>query len=603
MRQALQCSGWGKPDPWLECLSYLNRCGPDPSNCITARGHCPATPEARHTTDRSARPPTSIEKSLAKWGHPHTTSAPCCRYPNRRIQLSLTALAGWKHKLTFRPSKKGTEMRVLVFGTSNSLLRGGWVEGLSEALGEGVVDNLSVGMCPSTRFAAHADIDIGRYDAVFFDSVPNDEVLLNSGFDDVELDDLLGQIFCEISRCAPLFVMGFCVSDYLYSPSQAFQRHQRLCSAAGGQFIDVRDLVLELSERYGRPAEALYDDHPAHPHRALAREIGYIIGASLSQILPPVSRPNHTSDTVVQSAFARATLDSQIFAGYEKVSASTSLLTKEFIRLRGGESVSFPSSRLVGLYLNLGTANAVLRLHGSDNVRDIKLYGGKASRSRFSLNFLPLPSEFLVSRLSVEAEPGPDVFMSRYSEDACGPGEILIDLADLCFYDPSFRIPLSSKAVLQTCAIHEQVSTRLFSRPMVARLNAAIAKIDERPPSRSALDEARFLIAIADRLETVGQLINYYDCLIHNFDPVFDQFDHHIFHVELVRNLLRRQEWDLARERIQLIPPEFQADGWPHCLFGRALDAAGRRGEARREWEALFHANPNHPEALVALGK
>ena len=144
-------------------------------------------------------------------------------------------------------------MRVLVFGTSNSLLGGGWVSGLSEALGGGLVDNLSVGMCPSTRFAAHSDIDIERYDVVFFDSVPNDDVLLNNTLDEAILDDLLGQIFHEISRRAPLIVMGFCFKDSLNAPSAAFQRHRRLCAAAGGHFIDVRDLVLELSERCATP--------------------------------------------------------------------------------------------------------------------------------------------------------------------------------------------------------------------------------------------------------------------------------------------------------------------------------------------------------------
>jgi len=495
-------------------------------------------------------------------------------------------------------------MRVLVFGTSNSLLRGGWVAGLTEALGSNAVDNLSVGMCPSTRFAAHADIDWRLYDAVFFDSVPNDEVLLDNAVNPEILDSLLGQIFYEIARSAPLIVIGFCFKEFLHAPSAAFIRHQRLCAAVGAHFVDVRDLVLELGERRGRAPESLYDDHPAHPHRVLAYEIGHVIGHQLPELLSTLYPCRAARiGSPEPSAFSCASIDAPLFAGRERVSVGTRLMRKEFVRLRLGEKISFSPSLLIGLYVNLGTTNAVIRLHGEGVTRDVQSYFSSAFRSPFLLNFLPLPNDIIASSLSVEAEPSSKAAISRYSSETRADDEILVDLVDLCFYSPSLIASLPSLPIPETDAFHEQICSVLFSRPMARRLSTAFVSIGANPASPSLVDEARSLVAIANRFQSLDKTIDFYDCLIRTFDLVLDQHGHHFFHVELVRYLLNRRAWDLARERIRLIPPELKADGWPHCLLARALTAAGCHKDARLEWEELSLVNPNHPEALAALGK
>lgn len=64
---------------------------------------------------------------------------------------------------------------ILILGTSNSILRKGWVAGLRDALPEAKIENLSVGASPGIQFALNIGIDFSSYDVVLLDSIPNDE--------------------------------------------------------------------------------------------------------------------------------------------------------------------------------------------------------------------------------------------------------------------------------------------------------------------------------------------------------------------------------------------------------------------------------------------
>ena len=69
-------------------------------------------------------------------------------------------------------------MRILILGTSNSILRLGYVSGLSAQFPRAEIDNRSVGEAAGVQFACWGNIDFGAYDAVLFDSVPTDVVIV-----------------------------------------------------------------------------------------------------------------------------------------------------------------------------------------------------------------------------------------------------------------------------------------------------------------------------------------------------------------------------------------------------------------------------------------
>lgn len=85
------------------------------------------------------------------------------------------------------------------------------------------------------------------------------------------------------------------------------------------------------------------------------------------------------------------------------------------------------------------------------------------------------------------------------------------------------------------------------------------------------------------------------------FPAHLDRYGHPAFRKELVRLLLKRQDWSAA---CAAVPPPGGPGGdhWHHILFARAFDTAGRGADARRHWRQVLVAEPAHPEAAKALG-
>ena len=113
-------------------------------------------------------------------------------------------------------------MRVLILGTSNSLLKRGWVYGLSEALADAEIHNLSVGMSSYVQFAARMRIDFSAYDYVFFDSIPNDEALAREIGTDEFYYLLLKRILSTISAQSRLIIFGFCWKRYVLNTTKGY---------------------------------------------------------------------------------------------------------------------------------------------------------------------------------------------------------------------------------------------------------------------------------------------------------------------------------------------------------------------------------------------
>ncbi len=81
-----------------------------------------------------------------------------------------------------------------------------------------------------------------------------------------------------------------------------------------------------------------------------------------------------------------------------------------------------------------------------------------------------------------------------------------------------------------------------------------------------------------------------------------DRYGHPFFRKELIRLLLKQQDWAAALAAVPA-PGGPGGDHWHHILFARAFDAVGRRKEARAHWRQVLAAEPEHPEANEALGR
>jgi hypothetical protein len=160
---------------------------------------------------------------------------------------------------------KVSVLNILILGTSNSIMREGWVAGLRAALPDSFISNRSIGASPGTQFSAAMAYDFASFDFVFLDSVPNDEQRFN-GSDEVDyLNRICFEIASTIAAQTNLIILAFCLDRFLSKPTEIFSARRNIASAVNAQFVDVRQLVISRGPALlnGLP---LYEQE-AHPHR------------------------------------------------------------------------------------------------------------------------------------------------------------------------------------------------------------------------------------------------------------------------------------------------------------------------------------------------
>ncbi|WP_020180014.1 hypothetical protein [Methylopila sp. M107] len=81
---------------------------------------------------------------------------------------------------------------------------------------------------------------------------------------------------------------------------------------------------------------------------------------------------------------------------------------------------------------------------------------------------------------------------------------------------------------------------------------------------------------------------------------LLDQHGHPTYRKELIRLLLAKGRIDEARA-VSPGPDDFGHPVWHHILFGRALEKAGAKDDARLHWEACLSLDPGNREARTAL--
>lgn len=182
-------------------------------------------------------------------------------------------------------------MNVLILGTSNSLLRDGWVDGLINAGHQ--VDNLSVGASPSIQFldtlATNENIEFSRYDIVFIDAVINDEAYFpkfigQKRYLQVYFDELVKQISCQ----APVVVIEFARRRCFKEQSWASLIHESVAHNYSQKFISLRRILHDVFKLSDKNFDDLYCDN-IHFRPEVAYIFGFALGRSLNKIIPKIS--------------------------------------------------------------------------------------------------------------------------------------------------------------------------------------------------------------------------------------------------------------------------------------------------------------------------
>lgn len=177
-------------------------------------------------------------------------------------------------------------MKVLLLGTSNSVLTDGFYLGLKESISIDVV-NLSLGASPSIQFSSLIRYNFEDYDYVLFGGLPNDEDLClylgEKKYSIVNFNRILYELFSTINKKSNLVILNIPkrqVRDLSQTEIQRkspIQKHRELlANRVGAQVINLDDILRQFSASVGATIYHCYADD-LHPFAFISRYIGNII--------------------------------------------------------------------------------------------------------------------------------------------------------------------------------------------------------------------------------------------------------------------------------------------------------------------------------------
>jgi len=296
-------------------------------------------------------------------------------------------------------------MHILILGTSNSILQNGWATGLQRALPDAKIDNWSAGASPGIQFAEILSHDLDVYDVVIFDSLPNDEEYDANphwwgtlGYSSPEfVDEIFYQILSTIACHCPLIILGITSKDYMSSPSNTFLRRKNLADRLGCPFLDVRALLEYHQCARGLSADDLYEDHPAHPKREIAHQIGFFLGNDLQA--NPVSPPLYSATDFSQEF---TTINTFVSPHSSKRHYRNSRMDVDATIIPAGDKIQLNGQGLlIGLSLNAKHTNCALRFGVDGDLKLSLYYHTNFDKDKLQKIFLPIPNGIQATDLYV----------------------------------------------------------------------------------------------------------------------------------------------------------------------------------------------------------
>ncbi|MFY9995073.1 MAG: glycosyltransferase family 2 protein [Leclercia sp.] len=289
-------------------------------------------------------------------------------------------------------------MKVLILGTSNSILKNGWSYGLRDALKGHEVVSMSVGASPGIQFAEKMSMDFTQYDHVFFDSIPNDEeyAFKAKGYSSTERNErVMYEIFSTIASQTSLIVLGFTNSWCFDEESTIYASRKELAHQVGAQFIDIRKILTIFLD--GNSIESIYEPHPAHPKREFSYKIGEAIGSALQSFVfnRSVNCVNYKENFIAD----------EVWASYEQAKVfSNSLLKMNVIPEKNGFTLKTQESHAcLGFYVNSYSTHCNMFYSERNGTRhSLRLiYKQNREDGKFLKVFVPLQDSPRISNITI----------------------------------------------------------------------------------------------------------------------------------------------------------------------------------------------------------
>ena len=351
-------------------------------------------------------------------------------------------------------------------GTSNSLIKGGWVEGLRHSLPDAKIVNISIGASPGVQFAAEIDRNFTEFDFVIFDSVPNDEEYnsRNKGYSSNDfVCEIIQDILTTIASQTRLIVLGICTQMHFYKESVTYSSRRSITALCKAQFIDTRSIIKNNAQSLMliTNASSLYDVHPAHPFPPIMK----IIGSALGQAISKLPNSVHTIEAQQVNTYNKYYRTGAPEYRTEKLTTLTnSLLTETFAVLGEQDCIEFSAeANCIGFYVNHAATNAKLELNTADQSIFINLANNRTSKKLLKV-FVALPNGPTVRSIRVHAPAN----------------------AECKDYNPLVFSKYSSKNLTASL----QLSSSVFFKPAPAQLYIA-----------PFLDEGRLQALVSENLE------------------------------------------------------------------------------------------------------
>lgn len=321
-------------------------------------------------------------------------------------------------------------MKVLVVGTSNSVLRGGWVDGLKETV-SGKVINRSVGAsCSAFLLYELCSLSsrMEEYDIVIIDSMVNDEYFLNKGFlQEKYLLDYVQQIYTILAEKIVIY-LSFSSQQFFNCQSRAELIHRAQAFSTGAYFISVKQILHNfLNDNKSIKQSLIYED-PGHVHRAIAKEIGRGIGKIINSTI--------LSKTANLTASSRFSIYIPGERGCRLVIEETKIRIELLFEYLDKSLIRLPKYKIIhGLFVNAKKTNCCVEFYPDKNSYNIAKgyfgnYDGKMQMKflHFKRPFLPFRNYLKVFK-NVENNKISENFI--HSKNALESDDCLIQLAGI----------------------------------------------------------------------------------------------------------------------------------------------------------------------------
>ena len=313
--------------------------------------------------------------------------------------------------------------KVLILGTSNSIMREGWTKGFMSACPDNVeVINRSIGGSPGAQFAAWCHQDLTIYDHVIFDAVVNDENMMQQGNlgSIIYYKRLLREIMSTIASQTRLTVLGFCNERFSNNRSDMYRYHMTLAQEIGADFHSVIDFAQKQPGPIFRDGAHIALNHAQAFGRQLASKLGEFSGAwGQSRSFANRFRTRHLSTLSQMKPVTRENL----------------FLKQDFVQLTPGKSVPIGGlGNLIGFQIDACDTNGFLVLTADDGTQHVQSLRYDPDMEKLLAFFIPVPNGFVApSMLHVVEEADASTASPHETEASCPHCRIAI--SHLTFWD------------------------------------------------------------------------------------------------------------------------------------------------------------------------